>query len=174
MAEGFVKIRTFWSAAEANLAKLHLNSHGIEAELENEEMVGILWSYSNSTGGVKLCVKIADADQAIDLLKSNVDTGGLGESSGTHGLTEFSDLPNRQQEYLEEHDEDVEGDSPRLFDRMRSVMKIYISISLGFYLFFLFISIISCTSVFMVVPAVVVVGYMLGKQQETEPESKSS
>jgi len=68
MAEGFVRLRSYWSPDEANLAKMHLESHGISVELDNASFVATSWIDANAVGGVKLLVKKADVDQAERIL----------------------------------------------------------------------------------------------------------
>ena len=68
MAEGFIKLRSYWSPDEANLAKLHLEAHGIPVELEGANMVATAWIDANAVGGVKLLVKASDAEDAKNIL----------------------------------------------------------------------------------------------------------
>ena len=68
MAEGFIRLRSYWSPDEANLAKLHLESHGIPVELDNASFVATAWLDANAVGGVKLLVKNTDAEQAEQIL----------------------------------------------------------------------------------------------------------
>jgi hypothetical protein len=71
MPEGFVKIRSYWSPDQANLAKLHLESYGIPVELEGATMVATAWLDANAVGGVKLLVSAQDADRATEILDSH-------------------------------------------------------------------------------------------------------
>ena len=73
MAEGFVRIRSFWSVEQANLAKLYLESHGINVELEGTSMLSMDWLSANAIGGVRLLVNSPDADEAIRLLDESAD-----------------------------------------------------------------------------------------------------
>lgn len=68
MAEGFVRLRSYWSPDEAHLAKLHLESHGIQAELNNANFVATSWIDANAVGGVVLLVEKADVEEAEQLL----------------------------------------------------------------------------------------------------------
>lgn len=74
MPEGFVKIRSYWSPDEANLAKIHLEAHGIPVELEGAMMVATAWIDANAIGGVKLLVSRDDAEQATEILESHATT----------------------------------------------------------------------------------------------------
>jgi hypothetical protein len=53
---------------EALLAKGSLDSAGIESFLVDDNMARMNWFISNLIGGVKLCVRPHDADDAVDLL----------------------------------------------------------------------------------------------------------
>ena len=81
MAEGFVKIRSFWSPDEANLARMHLESCGIPAELEGSNMVATAWIDANAIGGVKLLVNQADAAEAEKLLDQRSTEDAAADSS---------------------------------------------------------------------------------------------
>lgn len=61
-------IATFGTIAGAELARSALVAAGIEAEIADEEMVGINWLYSNALGGVKLVVPGEDAERALEIL----------------------------------------------------------------------------------------------------------
>jgi hypothetical protein len=105
MAEGFVKIRSFWSPDEANLAKMHLESHGIPVELEGAAMVATAWIDANAVGGVKLLVKQSDAVEALQILDHH---------SGQNFATESTEEPEIQLEFTaEDEDENEASDGVR-------------------------------------------------------------
>lgn len=74
-------IATFDTAAVAVLAKNMLESHGIRAELSNEETVAMAWSLSNAVGGIALKVLEHNADEAKALLERAAQSRLDGESS---------------------------------------------------------------------------------------------
>ncbi|WP_446742855.1 DUF2007 domain-containing protein [Silvibacterium acidisoli] len=63
-----VTIRQFTEIPEALLAKSVLESAGIEASLSNENMVRMLWKWSNVVGGVGLQVRAGDVETAEEIL----------------------------------------------------------------------------------------------------------
>jgi len=65
-------IAQYREASEAYLAKGALAAEGIKAVINDEQVVGINWLYSNAIGGVKLAVESGSAKQAVDVLKSHV------------------------------------------------------------------------------------------------------
>ena len=52
--ENLVTIATFDSPAEAEVARLALEEHGIRAFLADDNLVGMNWLLSNAVGGAKL------------------------------------------------------------------------------------------------------------------------
>ena len=81
--ERFVTVRQFRDLPEALLAKSILDAAGIECLLGDENVVRMDWFISNAVGGVKVWVRLEDADAAAKLLDQshseafNVD--GVGE-----------------------------------------------------------------------------------------------
>ncbi len=69
MTEELVTIATFSTAVEADLARARLESEGIECFLADEHTVTVNWLYSQAVGGVKLQVREADAQRAVEILK---------------------------------------------------------------------------------------------------------
>jgi len=61
-------VRSFWSLAEAELAKGLLASVGIEAFLFDDNMVRLDWFNANALGGVKLRVDAANVEEANRVL----------------------------------------------------------------------------------------------------------
>lgn len=79
----FLVVRRFRDLPEALLCRGILESAAIESFLADENTIRMNWFWSNLLGGVKLCVRNSDADEASSLLdqavleKFNVD--GVGE-----------------------------------------------------------------------------------------------
>ena len=74
-AEGFgsgdgpwVTVATFWQAPSAHIARLRLESAGIDCAILDENLVATDWLYANAVGGIKLQVPTTDADRAVELL----------------------------------------------------------------------------------------------------------
>src|SRR5437868_2726572 len=57
-----VTIRHFRDLPEALLAKASLDSAGIECFLVDQNVIRVIWFYSNLVGGIKLQVNKADAE----------------------------------------------------------------------------------------------------------------
>ena len=129
MAEGFVKIRSFWSLDEANLCKIYLESHGIDVELEAATMVGTVWLDANAIGGVKLLVKDVDSQEAIQLLDFKADTGLNSESTQKRNSDEVADeSAGWQSDDVEEQEN--RNRTPGTLSRMRSLKTIVVYIFL--------------------------------------------
>ena len=65
----WVTVATFWHPTEAHLARLKLESEGIDCFLSDENIVTTYWLYANAVGGVKLLVREQDAPRAAELLR---------------------------------------------------------------------------------------------------------
>jgi hypothetical protein len=78
-----VTIAKFRDLPEALLAQGNLNSSGIEAVLLDDNLVRLDWLWSNAVGGIKLQVKIEDADEATEILNQPIpemfEFGGAGD-----------------------------------------------------------------------------------------------
>ncbi|HTW30393.1 MAG TPA: DUF2007 domain-containing protein [Candidatus Sulfotelmatobacter sp.] len=70
-----ITIRQFRDLPEALLAKGSLESAGIECFLRDDNLVRLDWFISNFIGGVKLCVKPEDVDNARKLLDEPILQG---------------------------------------------------------------------------------------------------
>jgi hypothetical protein len=70
-----VTIRQFRDLPEALLAKGSLESSGIECFLRDDNLVRMDWFISNFIGGVKLCVKPQDVENALKLLDEPILEG---------------------------------------------------------------------------------------------------
>ena len=66
MPEKLITIATYGNIIEANLAKIKLDSQGIECFLADENAVAI---YSGAVGEIKLQVRQSDAVEALEILK---------------------------------------------------------------------------------------------------------
>jgi ribosomal protein L37AE/L43A len=79
----FLVLRRFRDLPHALLFRSILESGGIECFLADENTIRMDWFWSNLLGGVKLCVRKADADSAASLLGQGVpekfDVEGVGE-----------------------------------------------------------------------------------------------
>ena len=127
MAEGFIKLRSYWSPDEANLAKLHLEAHGIPVELEGANMVATAWIDANAVGGVKLLVKASDAEDAQNILDQHSETSTIQDAA------EESEFPNESTNDDEDTDEEANrmDSSPGVLVKFRSVRDTLISFYLA-------------------------------------------
>jgi Putative prokaryotic signal transducing protein len=73
MAEQLVTLATYATVPEAHIARGSLEAAGITAFVEDEHLVGTLWSIGNAVVGVKLKVNSADLDAAIEVLGETVE-----------------------------------------------------------------------------------------------------
>src|SRR5688572_8820799 len=64
----WVTVGAFWNASEAHLARLRVESEGIDCVLLDEFLVATDWLYANAAGGIKLQVPQAHAVRAGELL----------------------------------------------------------------------------------------------------------
>ena len=67
-ADHLSTIGNYATGGEAHAARLFLDSHGIQAMVVDEALVGNFWQFGNAVGGVKLQVDAADAARARELL----------------------------------------------------------------------------------------------------------
>ncbi len=78
-----VTIAKFRDLPEALLAQGNLNSSGIESVLLDDNLVRLDWLWSNAVGGIKLQVKVEDADEATEILNQPIpetfEFGGAGD-----------------------------------------------------------------------------------------------
>src|SRR3954466_12001921 len=63
----WVTVAAFWQPTEAHLARLKLESEGIDCFLSDENIVTTYWLYANAVGGVKLLARERDARGAAGL-----------------------------------------------------------------------------------------------------------
>jgi hypothetical protein len=79
----FVVLRRFRDMPDAFLFGSILDSAGVEFYLADENTIRMDWFWSNLLGRIKLCVRKADADEALRLLEQGVpekfDVEGVGE-----------------------------------------------------------------------------------------------
>jgi hypothetical protein len=64
-------IGTFSKVEDAHLLRMRLEAGGIEAFLQDENIVQMDWMLSNAYGGVRVQVADADVEAALDLLSSD-------------------------------------------------------------------------------------------------------
>lgn len=69
--EKLVTIGQFSKGVDAHLAKTRLESEGIECFIQDENLIGLNWLYSNAIGGVKLQVKAEDIEKAKTILSES-------------------------------------------------------------------------------------------------------
>jgi DNA-directed RNA polymerase subunit RPC12/RpoP len=70
MADRLITIATFGEPLEANLAKIRLQSEGIDCFLAGEHFVATHWLLSNADRGIKLQVKESDAKRALEIFET--------------------------------------------------------------------------------------------------------
>ena len=73
MTEHFVTIATFGTPFEAEIARGHLVSEGIEAVVADGDVVTANWMYSSAIGGVKVLVQESEAGRARSVLEEPTD-----------------------------------------------------------------------------------------------------
>jgi hypothetical protein len=77
-----VTVRQFRDLPEALLAKGSLESAGIQAYLVDDNMIRMDWFISNLLGGIKLKVRVEDAEAALEILNQPIpdvlDVEGIG------------------------------------------------------------------------------------------------
>ncbi|WP_299587071.1 DUF2007 domain-containing protein [uncultured Microbulbifer sp.] len=66
-----VTIARFSFPYEAQIAKVRLESEGIEAFIADEHTINMQWLYSDAMGGVRLQVTETDVDEARDILNQD-------------------------------------------------------------------------------------------------------
>ena len=81
-----ITVRSFWSLAEAELAKGLLDTAGIESFLFDENMVRMNWFNANALGGIKLRVDAENAEAANTILQEQ-------ESGAENVASDESELP---------------------------------------------------------------------------------
>lgn len=64
-------VRKFSFPHEANIAKINLESVGINSHIADEHTINMQWLYSDAMGGVRLMVSEADFDAAMEILNSD-------------------------------------------------------------------------------------------------------
>ncbi len=69
MDDEIVVLARYREPAEANLVSNFLERHGIVTFLRDEHTVGLVWTYSDALGGVKVMVLHQDAEEARNLLR---------------------------------------------------------------------------------------------------------
>ncbi len=64
----WVTIATYWTPVDAQMARLRLESGGVDVVILDENIIATDWLYANAVGGIKLKVPAASADRALALL----------------------------------------------------------------------------------------------------------
>jgi ribosomal protein S27AE len=67
-AKALVAVAYFRDLADAEIARMTLQSFGVDCMLCDQELVRIDWSLSTAIGGIKLLVRSEDAEAAKELL----------------------------------------------------------------------------------------------------------
>ena len=79
----WLTIATFWTAPEAHVARLKLESREIDCYLLDENLIATDWLYANAAGGIKLQVRRRDAAAAAALLARREGGAGRGAPGGS-------------------------------------------------------------------------------------------
>lgn len=74
MADRLITIAGFDEPLQAELAKMKLNTEGIDCFLAGENFVGTYWLLANAEGGVKLQVRQTDAEKALRIIERSQTT----------------------------------------------------------------------------------------------------
>jgi hypothetical protein len=73
MTERLVTIATFGTPFEAEIARGHLESEGVKAQVADGDLVTANWMYSAAVGGVKVLVPESQASRARGILDEPVE-----------------------------------------------------------------------------------------------------
>ncbi|MFP5247574.1 MAG: hypothetical protein ACLGH0_12860 [Thermoanaerobaculia bacterium] len=76
MTHALVTVATFWYFGDAEMAKSALDAAGIDATIDDEEIVRVNWLNANAVGGVKLRVRQEDALRAGEVLNQQPEPLG--------------------------------------------------------------------------------------------------
>ena len=71
MNEKIITIARFSDYIQANMAKISLESEGIQCFLGGENFVATYGLYSNAIGAIELCIKESDKRQAEEILSKS-------------------------------------------------------------------------------------------------------
>ena len=77
--ESWVLLKTFFSPVEAHMTANFLKSGGIDCVIQNEISSQVYNFHTPSDGGIKLLVKEADMDNAIELMNNKDFENEIGE-----------------------------------------------------------------------------------------------
>jgi len=72
MKDSFTVIKTYTYLPEAEIARGHLESEGIEAWVDDKNIATIDWPQSSANGGIRLRVEAKDADRAFKILEDKI------------------------------------------------------------------------------------------------------
>ena len=73
MSHNLVTIASFSGPIEANLARNRLAAGGITGILAGEEVVTMVWAFTNTVGGIRLQVEERDTEAAVAALERNAE-----------------------------------------------------------------------------------------------------
>jgi hypothetical protein len=76
MSESLVAVSSYWYAVDADLAKNTLEAAGIEAFVDDQNMVRLNWLNANAVHGVKVRVRAEDALRAGEVLNERCELLG--------------------------------------------------------------------------------------------------
>ncbi|MFA6185687.1 MAG: hypothetical protein WC770_00540 [Phycisphaerae bacterium] len=76
MDEKIIKIASFNDYTNAEIAKISLESAGIDCFLSGENFVATYWLLASADGGIKLYIKHSDKQQAEEILKASAADAG--------------------------------------------------------------------------------------------------
>ena len=71
MTDGLVTIGSYSTVFEADMVKGELETFGVDVVMENRNLVGTNWLWSNMLGGVKVRVPEAQAEEARRILTAD-------------------------------------------------------------------------------------------------------
>jgi len=73
MSDNFITVRAFSMPWQADVARAALETQGIPVSVADANTVSVNWLYSNAIGGVRVQVPAKFAEQAIEILSSQVE-----------------------------------------------------------------------------------------------------
>jgi len=71
MPDGLVTIGSYSTVFEADMVKGELEAFGVDVVMENRNLIGTNWLWSNMLGGVKVRVREAQAEEARRILTAD-------------------------------------------------------------------------------------------------------
>lgn len=128
MSRSLVTIGHYWNSVDARLARIHLETAGIDSVLQNENSVTTNWlEVANASRGVQLQVAESDAEAALRILEEKAPpTDEIGD--------EWNAEPSEKEGAAEVDSADDPADDPEyapLNRREQFVQRAYIAAMLG-------------------------------------------